>query len=246
MQDTTTTTPITEEPVCQDTQELISLMVSEVEAGRPGKRIRTETGDWLSDPSTYPSWMGENGLTRKKVLHAYQRYQQEGKKLQAYRILEEVAERAFEFGQYRSPFFGTIKLREDTMTETKTLQDFNRGEERGAISPREKIEGQKQEVKQGQLPHCGKCGGEVENNRIEVRGIKSGKQEIYSYHRHCYVCLTPVTLFQFKFEKPDRGKSPRVDVALNGEAYPASSKIKHKILEICHLLEKKYQNSNNC
>lgn len=89
-------------------KEMVTLMVSEVEQGKPGRRIRTEEGEWIREPSTYPDWMGEIGVSKKEITRALDLYEQTGKKNAVYKRLEDKARELLTYG-YDSPFFGHIE-----------------------------------------------------------------------------------------------------------------------------------------
>lgn len=80
----------------------LALMKQEVLEGEPGRRIKTPTGEWMAQPSTYPSWMREAGLDRKTALRAYEK--KEGK---IWDILKTIAQDRIEYG-YESPLYGRV------------------------------------------------------------------------------------------------------------------------------------------
>jgi len=78
-------------------------MRTEVEEGKPGKRIRTEEGKWMGQPSTYPDFMGEFGLTKKGIMKAY-----ETKKGKTWGLLQDIARDRVAMG-YEHPTLGMVE-----------------------------------------------------------------------------------------------------------------------------------------
>jgi len=235
--------------------DIISIMVSDVEEGRPGKRIRTPQGDWLVEHSTYPQWLGQNGLTKKEILKAYNKYLETGEKLQAYRIMEELGQEFLEYG-YDSPFFGyipSIKEMEDKMAiklsskEWKEIRE-NLGEEKikeiegvGEVKDLPPIAKEEIEEKSnGNKILCEKCGAEIKNIKNMIT-LKKEEEETH-YHLGCWVTLPRLKKFQIAFTRPTEfGESPRTDVYLDGQIFVPSIGIKKRILELCYEIEKQYQ-----
>jgi len=240
--------------------DIISIMVSDVEEGRPGKRIRTPQGNWLVEHSTYPEWLGQNNLTKKEVLKAYNRYLETGEKLQAYRIMEELGQEFLEYG-YDSPFFGHIPPeKEETMAiklSTKEWEEIreNLGEEKikeiegvGEVKDLPQVTKEEIEKKDGNKVLCKKCGAEIKNKKNMIT-LKKGEEETH-YHLGCWVCLPKLKKFQITFTRPTEfGESPRTDVYLDGQVLIPGIEIKKKILELCYEIEKQYQEEyqkNDC
>lgn len=242
---------------------IISVMVSDIEEGRPGKRIRTPQGDWLVEHSTYPHWLGQNSLTKKEILKAYNKYLETGEKLQAYEIMEELGQVFLEYG-YDSPFFGhipSIKEMEASMAiklsnkEWKAIKE-NLGEEEikeiegtGEVKDLPEItKEEKEEKKDGEKVFCKKCEAEIENKKSMIT-LKKGEEET-RYHLGCWVCLPKIKKFQITFTRPTEfGENPRTDVYLDGQALVPGIEIKKKILELCYQLETEYQEEyqkNDC
>jgi len=237
-------------------------MVSDVEEGRPGKRIRTPQGDWIVEHSTYPQWLSQNGLTKREVLKAYNKYLETGEKLQAYRIMEELGQEFLEYG-YDSPFFGYIppEKEENNMAiklSTKEWKEIreNLGEEK--IKEIEEIgevkdlpQGTKEEIEKnnGNKILCKKCGAEIKDTKNNMITLKKGEEETH-YHLGCWVTLPRLKKFQITFIRPTEfGESPRTDIYLDGQVLIPSIEIKKKILELCYLLETEYQEEyqkNDC
>lgn len=78
-------------------------MRTEVEAGKPGRRVRTETGEWMAEPSTYPDFVGEFGLTKKGILKAYKT-----KKGKTWDLLQDIARDRVALG-YEHPRLGRVE-----------------------------------------------------------------------------------------------------------------------------------------
>lgn len=78
-------------------------MRAEVEEGKPGRRIRTKEGKWMGEPSTYPDFVGEFGLTKKGILKAY-----EDKKGKTWELLQDIARDRVAMG-YEHPKLGMVK-----------------------------------------------------------------------------------------------------------------------------------------
>jgi len=77
-------------------------MFSELIEAEPGKRIRTETGEWMAQPSTYPQWMRDYKISKKDALEAYRT-----KKGITWQRIQDVARDRVEYG-YVSPALGRI------------------------------------------------------------------------------------------------------------------------------------------
>jgi len=80
----------------------LSIMWTEVEEGSPGKRYRTETGEWKGQKSTYPEWMKRYNLTRKQIEKALQT-----KKGKTYDLLVDIAKNRMKNG-YESSLIGKV------------------------------------------------------------------------------------------------------------------------------------------
>jgi len=241
--------------------DIIGVMVSDIEEGRPGKRIRTPDGNWITEHSTYPQWLGQNSLTRKEVVKAYNRYLETGEKLQAYQIMEELGQEFLEYG-YDSPFYGHIpserEMEENSMAiklNTKDWKEIRKNLSEEKAKEIEEIEGNgngkvkdlppitKEEVEvkgNGNKILCEKCGAEIKNKKNMIT-FKKGEEET-RYHLGCWVCLPKLKKFQITFTRPTEfGESPRTDVYLDSQVLVPGIETKKKILELCYLLEKEYQ-----
>jgi len=99
-----------QEPSEEKVRDMILLMESELMGAEPGRRIVTETGEWIGQPSTYPDWYSDIGAKNKQaVFDAIEKYEKTGKKNALYMRIEDVAKELIET-RYESPFFGKVEL----------------------------------------------------------------------------------------------------------------------------------------
>lgn len=80
----------------------LQAMLNEVREAEVGKRIRTETGVYMAEPSTYPQWMRDYKISKNKALEAF-----ETKKGITWQRIQDIAGDRIERG-YESPYFGRV------------------------------------------------------------------------------------------------------------------------------------------
>lgn len=80
----------------------LQAMLNEAKEAEAGRRIRTETGVYMAEPSTYPDWMSNYKISKKKALEAF-----ETKKGITWERMQDIAKDRVERG-YKHPVYGEV------------------------------------------------------------------------------------------------------------------------------------------
>lgn len=89
---------IPEEAIKSELQGIFNELIE----AEPGKRIRTETGEWMAQPSTYPQWMRDYKISKKDALEAFKT-----KKGITWQRIQDVARDRVTYG-YEVPALGRV------------------------------------------------------------------------------------------------------------------------------------------
>jgi len=115
----------------QEEKDLIMGMKSEIERGEAGKRIKTETGEWIGQGSTFPQWFRDawTNLTKKKALDIIDK-KEKGEKLtekqeQIYKNLSEGYGNEERIREERE------QLRKEKVSESEIEKTLRAGEAEG-------------------------------------------------------------------------------------------------------------------